>query len=169
MMVHFNCKCTSRLLPTNSYDWIESKLQFIYIIMHSRVSAVTAVICINYSRLFMATDLEVVRYMAIVYSGVRLRFYTYYIIPIEIGLLWAKINYLKSHSKALGFGLQLDIHKADLLNEALNKGMQRYQRSNLEVEKNICQRTRFEINAPGASRVGFYHWHLCSPLTKINA
>ena len=27
----------------------------------------------------------------------------YYIRPIEIGLLWAKIIYLKSHSKALGF------------------------------------------------------------------
>ena len=33
----------------------------------------------------------------------------YYISPIEIGLLWAKITYLKSHSKALAFGLQTDM------------------------------------------------------------
>ena len=32
------------------------------------------------------------------YSGVRLSFYTYYISPIEMGLLWAKITYLKSHA-----------------------------------------------------------------------
>ena len=43
------------------------------------------------------------------YSGVQLNFYTYYKSPIEIGLLWAKIEYLKSPSKALGFGLQIDI------------------------------------------------------------
>ena len=34
-----------------------------------------------------------------VYSGVWLSFYTYYISPIEIGLLWARITYLKSPSK----------------------------------------------------------------------
>ena len=34
---------------------------------------------------------------------------TYYISPIEIGLLWAKITYLKIHSKALGFSLQTDM------------------------------------------------------------
>ena len=28
----------------------------------------------------------------------------YYISPNEIGVLWAKITYVKSHSKALGFG-----------------------------------------------------------------
>ena len=32
----------------------------------------------------------------------------YYISPIEIGLLWAKITYLKSHSKALAFDLRTD-------------------------------------------------------------
>ena len=42
------------------------------------------------------------------YSGVRLSFYTYYISPIEMGLLWAKITYLKTHSNALGFELQTD-------------------------------------------------------------
>ena len=31
---------------------------------------------------------------------------TYYINPIEIGLLWAKITYIKIHSKALGFDPQ---------------------------------------------------------------
>ena len=43
------------------------------------------------------------------YSGVRLTFYTYYISPIEIGLVWAKITYLKSHSKAFDFCLQTDV------------------------------------------------------------
>ena len=33
----------------------------------------------------------------------------YYISPIEIGLLWAKITYVKSHSKALGFCPQRDM------------------------------------------------------------
>ena len=33
----------------------------------------------------------------------------YYISPIEIGLLWAKITHIKSHSKALGFVHQTDM------------------------------------------------------------
>ena len=33
----------------------------------------------------------------------------YYIRPIEIGVLWAKVTYVKGHSKALGFGLQTDM------------------------------------------------------------
>ena len=33
----------------------------------------------------------------------------YYKSPIEIGLLWAKITYAKSHSNALGFDPQTDI------------------------------------------------------------
>ena len=44
-----------------------------------------------------------------IYSGVRLSFYTYYISPIEIELLWAKITYLKTHSKAVGFGFQTGV------------------------------------------------------------
>ena len=32
----------------------------------------------------------------------------YYISPIEIGVLWAKITYVKSLSKALGFNPQTD-------------------------------------------------------------
>ena len=35
--------------------------------------------------------------------------YPYYMSPIEIGLLSAKIKYIKSHLKALGFGIQLDM------------------------------------------------------------
>ena len=34
---------------------------------------------------------------------------TYYISPIEIGVFWAKITYVKSHSKALGFDPQTDM------------------------------------------------------------
>ena len=33
----------------------------------------------------------------------------YYKIPIEIGVLWAKITYIKSHLKALDFTLQTDM------------------------------------------------------------
>ena len=33
----------------------------------------------------------------------------YYINPIEMGLLWAKITCLKTHSKALVFGFQTDM------------------------------------------------------------
>ena len=33
----------------------------------------------------------------------------YYISPIEIGVLWAKITYIKSHLKALGFSPQTDM------------------------------------------------------------
>ena len=33
----------------------------------------------------------------------------YYISPIEIGVFWAKITCIKSHSKALGFSLQTDM------------------------------------------------------------
>ena len=33
----------------------------------------------------------------------------YYISPIEIGLIWAKITYVKSHSKALSFCFQTDV------------------------------------------------------------
>ena len=33
----------------------------------------------------------------------------YYISPIEIGLIWAKITYVKIHSKALGFDPQIDM------------------------------------------------------------
>ena len=43
----------------------------------------------------------------------------YYISPIEIGVLWAKITYVKSHLKALGF-LSPNIYEIDLSNEVLN-------------------------------------------------
>ena len=43
----------------------------------------------------------------------------YYINPIEIGVLWAKITYVKSHLKALGF-LSPNRYEIDLSNEVLN-------------------------------------------------
>ena len=43
----------------------------------------------------------------------------YYINPIEIGVLWAKITYVKSHSKAFGF-LSPNRYEIDLSNEVLN-------------------------------------------------
>ena len=52
------------------------------------------------------TDLKL---MALdMYSRDKKGTYPYYISPIEIGLLWAKITYLKTRSKALGFDLQTD-------------------------------------------------------------
>ena len=43
------------------------------------------------------------------YSRERKYRHPYYISPIEIGLIWAKIENLKTHSKALSFGLQIDM------------------------------------------------------------
>ena len=43
------------------------------------------------------------------YSGVRLIFYTFSLSPIEIGLFWVKITYVKSHSNALSFDPQTDM------------------------------------------------------------
>ena len=54
------------------------------------------------------------------YSGVRFSFYTYYISPIDIGLLRTKIKYLKILSMALIFLPQTDMYVIDLLNEILN-------------------------------------------------
>ena len=43
------------------------------------------------------------------YSGVRLSFYTYYVSPIEMGLVWAMIMYVKSYFMALDFWLQTNM------------------------------------------------------------
>ena len=43
------------------------------------------------------------------YSRGRKHRHPYYLSLIEIGLIWAKITYLKSHSKALVFILQTDM------------------------------------------------------------
>ena len=51
------------------------------------------------------------RVRRLAYSDVQLSFYSYYISPIEIGLLWAMITYLKSHSKASSFILRTDMKK----------------------------------------------------------
>ena len=42
------------------------------------------------------------------YSRDKKGTHPYYISPIEIGLLWAKITYLKTHSSTLGFELKTD-------------------------------------------------------------
>ena len=44
----------------------------------------------------------------VIYSPERKYKHPYYISTIEIGLLWAKISYLKSHTIALDFCLQTD-------------------------------------------------------------
>ena len=54
-----------------------------------------------------------------IYSHDKRGTFPYYISLIEIGLLWAKIVYLKSHSMALAFALQTDI-QIDLSYEVLN-------------------------------------------------
>ena len=43
------------------------------------------------------------------YSRDKKGTYPYYISRIEIGLIWAKIRYIKSHSKALSIGFQKDM------------------------------------------------------------
>ena len=58
------------------------------------------------------------------------------------------ITYLKSLPKALGFGLQTDMI---LIFQILVKGLQKYERSKLEVEKNICQ-----LGRPRAHGFGRY-------------
>ena len=45
----------------------------------------------------------------IIFIGVQLIFYIYYISPIEIGLLWSKIKYVKSHSTDFDFWLYTDM------------------------------------------------------------
>ena len=52
------------------------------------------------------TSKKLLDYLSTKYSPERKYSYPYYISPIEIGLLWAKIKYLKSHLKALDFSLQ---------------------------------------------------------------
>ena len=44
------------------------------------------------------------------YRCVQQKTAAYYKSPIEIGVLWAKITYIKSHSKALDFSLQTDLN-----------------------------------------------------------
>jgi len=50
------------------------------------------------------------------YSGVQLSSYTFYISPIELWLLWAKITYLRNSSKSLG---KMSLYEIDLSNEVL--------------------------------------------------
>ena len=47
--------------------------------------------------------------LLVAYSRVKKDTDPYNISPIEMGVLWAKITFIKSHSKALDFGLQTDI------------------------------------------------------------
>ena len=71
--------------------------------------------------------------------------------PIEIGLLWAKIAYLKIHSIGLAFSLRTVMKKIFFMKYytlILVKGLQRYQRSKLEVQRNICLLVRFEPMCP---------------------
>ena len=56
--------------------------------------------------------------MRAVYSPERKYLYPYYISSIEIGLLWTKIKYLRSDTKAL----DPNRYEEDLLNEVLNIG-----------------------------------------------
>ena len=59
-------------------------------------------------RITLESDKAITPVSTQVYSP-KIKYSTpYYISPIEIALLWAKITYLKSHSKALAFDLQTD-------------------------------------------------------------
>ena len=99
---------------------------------------------------------------------------SYYISPIEIGLVWVKITYLKIHSKSLNFNLQTDmkwIFQMWYLTLILVKKLQRYKRSKKisanQPGSNPCTRGRpsWQIFF-STSNIDL--WYLCSPLIKIN-
>ena len=69
-----------------------------------------------------------------------------------MGSLWAKIKYLKSHSKALGFNLHIDLLN-EVLNIDLDEGAARYQGSKLGFKKNICWSARLEPMRPGLAEL----------------
>ena len=69
----------------------------------------------------------------------------YYISPIEIGVLWAKISYAKSHLKALG-SLSPNRYEIDLSNEVLNIDFSQGAAKISEVEKNICRLARPQVH-----------------------
>ena len=87
----------------------------------------------------------------------------YYKSPIEVGLLWAKITYIQSHSKALGFGPKLIWNRSfkwGTKNWFWSRGCKDI-RGQSWRSKNICLLARFETNAPGAGRFGRYFF--CPP------
>ena len=76
----------------------------------------------------------------------------YYISPIEIGLLWAKITYLKSHSKALAFDLLTDMKLWSrsfiwgTVGSCRSRGCKNIRGQSWRLIRNC----RFETDAPGA-------------------
>ena len=61
----------------------------------------------------------------------------YYISPIEMGVIWGTITYVKSHSKALGFRLQTDMNQIFQMRyyKTLNDNLkQNYRLSNFAVK-----------------------------------
>ena len=60
-------------------------------------------------QIFQVKKFWIPKNFTIIYSGMRLSFYTYYISLIEIGLLGAKITYVKSCSMAFIFWIQSDM------------------------------------------------------------
>ena len=65
-----------------------------------------------------------------------------------MGSFWAKIKHLKSHSIALGFGLQTDMKK-DLSYEVLNIDFGQGAAKISEVKNNFCQSVQFKPMCPG--------------------
>ena len=63
----------------------------------------------NLEEFWQTFEYEVLETSYASYRRERKYMHPYYISSIEIGLLWAKIKYLKIHSKAMGFELQTDM------------------------------------------------------------
>ena len=88
--------------------------------------------------------------------------YPYYIGPIEIGLLWTKITYLKSHSMALGFLFQTDMSLIFQMRKYIDfgQGAAKYQRLELEVEKIDAESAWFDTNVPVVGWIGRYFFDI---------
>ena len=112
------------------------------------------------------------------YSRDKKGTYPYYIIPTEIGLLWAKITYLKVTQKPLAF-----VYK-QIWNRTFKWSTKHWfwSRSCKDVRGQSWRMKKISANAADRRRTGsnpatrqiffsssnFDLWYLCSPLTKIN-
>ena len=90
----------------------------------------------------------------------------------EMRVIWVKINHVKSHAMILAFSLQTDmnqIHQMRYCTSLHVKRLQKYQRSKLEVEKNLPDQPGPKCIGFETGRVGnflptsnFDLWYFCS-------
>ena len=105
----------------------------------------------------------------------------YYISPIEIGVLWAKITYVKSHLKVLDFSLQTDKQiwnrsfKWSTKHWFWSKGCKDIGHQRWSLKKNSANQPSLNpcVHGQPSWQILFLTsnldlWYLCSPLIKIN-